>query len=735
MHSPRPAAPAGAAFLLLLAANAAPAQTAESPAAQTSQAEATLSAVRVVGRASYVPVEADDSYQPTPDASTLRTLAPTLEVPQVVNVVPAQVVRDQRPRNIDDALANVSGITQGNTLAGTQDTVMKRGFGGNRDGSIMHNGMPVVQGRAMNAAAESVEVLKGPSSLLYGIMDPGGVINVVSKKPQLDQRTALSLYGSGYAGGRHGGGLSLDTTGPIGTSGSDGGLAYRVVADHVNEDYWRAFGRHRETLFAPSLAWYGRDTQAVLWYEYRDFLTPFDRGTIIDPRTRRPLAVPRTERLDDTTNQMSGQSHLAQLSVDHQLGNGWATHLNLSYNRETYDAGQLRVTGINTTAGTLTRSNDATHGSLSTDSYGTAYMDGSLQLGGLKHDLQFGMDAEYRVFYRKDLLRQAITAPFSYLNPVYGLTPASSTVSASDSDQTDKLHNHALFFQDSIHLGDRWIAVAGLRWQDWSQIAGRGRPFTANTHIDGNQWLPRAGLIYKVDKHWSLYGSYTESIKPTSTIAPLASGVVIDSTVAPEHAKSFEVGAKFDAPGGLTGTVALFDIKKRNVLVSQYNSTTNLTEWRTSGAARSRGIEVDVAGKINRQWSGIASLALMNAKITEDPLYAGKLLWNAPKQTASLSAVYDAGNVFGGQGRLRLGGGVQYVGQRPGDSANSFWLPSYTVVNAFATYDTRISGHKTRFQLNVKNLFDRTYYPSSVNTYGVAIGDPRQVLFMTTVEF
>jgi iron complex outermembrane receptor protein len=395
----------------------------------------------------------------------------------------------------------------------------------------------------------------------------------------------------------------------------------------------------------------------------------------------------------------------------------------------------LRVNGINTAKGTLSRSNDATHGSLSTDSYGTAYMDGSLHLGGLRHDLQFGVDAEYRKFYRKDLLRQATTSTFSYLNPVYGLEPASSTVSASDSDQTDKLHNQALFLQDSIHLGGRWIAVAGLRWQHWAQVAGKGRPFVANTDIDGSKWLPRLGLIYKLAPHWSLYGSYTESLKPTSTIAPLASGVVIDSNVAPEHAKSWELGAKFDAPGGLTGSVALFDIKKRNVLVSQYNDTTKLTDWRTSGAARSRGIEVDVAGPINRRWSGIASLALMDAQITQDPLYAGKQLWNAPRQTASLSAVYDVGHVFGGQGRLRLGGGVQYVGKRAGDSANSFWLPSYTVANAFATYDTQLGGHKTRFQLNVKNLFDRTYYPSSVNTYGVAIGDPRQVQFLTTVEF
>jgi len=703
----------------------------EASAGESGEADGTLPAVRVVARAAPAPADADDRYQPTPDASTLRTTAPVLEIPQVVNVVPAQVIRDQRPRNIDDALTNVSGINQGNTLAGTQDTIMKRGFGGNRDGSIMHNGMPLVQGRGMNAAAESVEVLKGPSSQLYGLMDPGGVINVVSKKPQLRQRTSLSLLGSGYAGGRDGGGATLDTTGPIG----ENGLAYRLIVDHVDEDYWRNFGKHRETLVAPSLAWYGDDTQAVLWYEYRKYVTPFDRGTALDPRTQRPLALPRTQRLDEPFNEMRGETHLGQLSVDHQFGGGWAGHLNLSYNQETYDANQLRVNGINTTRGTLTRSNDATHGALSTDSYATAYVDGTVELGGMRHDLQFGWDAEYRRIYRADLLRQAARSTFSYLLPVYGLEAPSSTVSASDSDQTDRLHNQSLFFQDSIHLSDRWIAVAALRYQAWSQLAGRGRPFNVNTDTYGSKLLPRLGLIYKWTDTVSLYGSYTQSLKPASTIAPLSSGYVLDASVKPEEAKSWELGAKFDMPGGVTGTVALFDIHKRNVLVSQFNDVTKLTDWRTSGAARSRGLEVDVAGQLSKNWSAIASYAYIDAKTTEDPLYAGNRLWNVARQTASLSAVYDFGQVFGGEGRLRMGAGAHYVGKRAGDSANSFVLPGYTTVDAFATYDTRLYGKKVKFQLNVKNLFDKTYYPSAANTYFISMGDARQVSFLTTFEF
>lgn len=670
------------------------------------------------------------SYRPPSEANVTRSDIPVIDTPQAINIVPAQVLRDQRPRNLDDALANVSGIVQGNTLAGTQDTLLKRGFGGNRDGSIMHNGMPLVQGRGLNAAADSVEVLKGPSSLLYGIMDPGGVVDVVSKQPLLTPYHAISALGSTYGHGRNGADGTLDLTGPIG----DSGLAYRLVVDQVNEQYWRNFGEHRETLVAPSLAWYGRDTQVVLSYEYRKFLYPFDRGTALDPKTNQPLAIPARERLDEPFNEMDGESYLAQLTVDHQIDANWKAHFGYSYNRETYDAGQLRVQGVNSTTGVLSRSNDATHGALSTDSYAIAYIDGHFTVAGLRNDLQVGVDDEYRRIYRKDLLRQATKYTFNYLHPVYGLESPSATVSASDSDQTDTLHDASVFFQDSLHLTDKWILVGGARFLSYNQVAGRGRPFQVNTDLNGTKWLPRAGVVYKWTDTVSLYGSYTQSLKPTSTIAPLSTGVVIDSSVLPEEATSWEVGAKVAMPAGVTGTLAFFNIDKSNVLVSQYNDTTKQTDWRTSGKARSRGIELDVAGQIGQRWSVIASYAYIDAKTTEDPLYAGNRLWNVAQHTASLAAVYDFGAIFGGD-QLRVGAGAHYVGERPGDSANSFTLPAYTVADAFANYNTKWGGHNVSFQLNVKNLFNKTYYPSSANRYFVAVGDARQVSLLSTLEF
>ncbi|WP_431018805.1 TonB-dependent siderophore receptor [Burkholderia cepacia] len=670
-----------------------------------------------------------ESYRAPKEAGVLRSDIPLLDTAQAVNIVPAQVLRDQRPRNLDDALGNVSGITQGNTLAGTQDTIMKRGFGGNRDGSVMQNGMPLVQGRAFNAAVDSVEVLKGPTSLLYGLMDPGGVVNVVTKQPQLVRYNAISLGASTFGHGKNGGSATFDSTGPVG----DSRLAYRLIVDQSNEQYWRNFGEYRQTFVAPSLAWYGRDTQVVVSYQYRTFHSPFDRGTALDPRTNAPLDIPARRRLDEPFNNMDGESHLAQLSVDHQFNADWSAHLGYSYNRETYDANQLRTTGVDPVKGTLSRSNDATHGSLSTDSYGIGYVNGKLTLGGMRHDVQVGFDTEYRRIYRKDMLRQAVKTPFSYVDPVYGLLPPSSTVSASDSDQTDTLHDASAFVQDTIHLTDKWIVSGGLRYITYNQVAGRGRPFTANTDLSGSKWLPRAGVVYKWTDTFSLYGSYSQSLKPSSSIAPMT-GYIIDGATPPEEATAWEVGGKLDLPGGMTGTLAFFNIDKKNVLVSQYNDATKLTDWRTSGKARSRGIELDVSGRIGERVNVIASYAYIDAKTTEDPLYAGNQLWNVARHTASLAAVYDFGTLAGGDD-LRIGADVRYVGARPGDSANSFTLPSYVLADAFATYDTRIGKQKLSFQLNVKNLFNRTYYPSSANRYFVAIGDARQVSLLTTLQF
>lgn len=666
------------------------------------------------------------NYRAMPSATTLRSGASPLDTAQSVNVVPEQVIRDQLPRNIDDALANVSGVTQANTLAGTQDAVMRRGFGDNRDGSIMRNGMPLVQGRSLNAAVESVEVLKGPASLLYGIMDPGGIVNTISKRPELYQHGSVTLLGSAYANDRTGADGTIDVTGPIG----DGGLAYRFIGYGVSEDYWRNFGRHREMLVAPSLAWYGDMTTVQLNYEHREFITPFDRGTAFVNGA--PLAIPATRRLDEPFNNMWGQSDLVQASVEQKLNDDWKLTAAYSYNTETFSANQLRITAINATTGLETRSNDGTWGSLSRVSYGTSYVQGSFWLGGLRNEVLFGGDAQYRTIYRQDLIRQTVSTPFNIYNPVYGLIQPGTTISATDSEQTDKLGQYSLFLQDTLHLTDRLALIGGVRYMDYEQIAGRGRPFKANTNVAADKVLPLGGAILKLNDQLSLYASYTQSLKPNSTIAPLTGGVVLGSNIAPEQGTSWETGVKFDLDKRLSGTIAVYDIDKSNVLVSQLNAS-NVLEYTTAGKVRSRGAEVDVTGRLTQAWSMIGSYGYTDARVTDDPTYRGKRLQNVALNTASLYLVYDFGTAV--PGKLRLGGGARYVGDRAGDAANSFVMPSYVVADLFATYETKHQNLPVIYQLNVKNLFDNVYYPSANSVLNVAVGDARRVSLAATVKF
>ncbi len=163
----------------------------------------------------------------------------------MVNTVSDRVLEDQHATSLDEALYNVANVVQTNTLGGTQDAFTRRGFGANRDGSIMTNGLRTVLPRSFNAATERVEVLKGPASTLYGILDPGGLINVITKRPERQFSGSVSGTSTSFGGGTG----SVDITGPIeGTN-----LAYRLIGEYQNEDYWRNFGKNKSSFIAPSL--------------------------------------------------------------------------------------------------------------------------------------------------------------------------------------------------------------------------------------------------------------------------------------------------------------------------------------------------------------------------------------------------------------------------------------------------------------------------------------------------
>ncbi len=699
------------AISLAVAAWPAAAQTVPDAAAPAPAAEAVLPQVIVQEKAQEV------GYQPKRATTATRSDAALRDVPQAIAVVPAQVLQDQQVRSIDEALYNVSGITQANTLGGTQDAVIKRGFGFNRDGSILRDGIRTVLARNLTFTTERVEVLKGPSSVLYGTMDPGGVINMVTKKPQLSFAGQVGASLSSYGGG----GASVDLTGPLGEQG----LAYRFIADTSDVDYWRNFGKNRQTVIAPSLAWYGRDTYVRMSYEHTDYEQPFDRGTVIDSRTGRPVATDRRARFDEAYNRTLGDSDFFTVQAQHRLNTQWKLNAAYSYNRNGYDDYQARPVSLNPSTGILTRRPDGTRGALSQQHVGQINLEGQLQAGGMTHEILAGLDAEDSNIFRRDIIRGSNSGGFNVYDPVYGNLPHATSIDEAQSAQSDKIRQQALFAQDSIRLSPQWLLQLAGRWQHYDQIAGKGRPFVVGSESDGSKFVPRAGLVWQPSSEWSVYGSYSESFKPQSSI-----GNVI-GTLPPETAKAWELGTKWESPAGITATAALYDIRKRNVVVSE--TIDGQSYARAVGGARSRGLELDAAGRLGKQWQLIGTYAYTDAAVTDDPQYQDNRLANVARHTASLFAAYDF--AASSSGRWRAGAGLRHVGRRAGDAANSFNNAGYTVADSFVSWERPWSDRIVKLQLNIKNLFDKNYVSSSGSPIYVSLGERRQALLRAVVDF
>lgn len=658
-------------------------------------------------------------YQPLNTTTATLTNMPLLDIPQVVNTVSDRVIEDQHSTTLDEVLNNVSNVVQTNTLGGTQDAFVRRGFGSNRDGSVLTNGLKTVLPRSFNAATERVEVLKGPASTLYGILDPGGLVNVITKRPERTFGGSISATSTSFGGGTG----TVDLTGPIeGTN-----LAYRLIGSYQHEDYWRNFGKERSSFIAPSLTWFGDDATINVSYAHRNYSTPFDRGTIFDLNTGHAVNVNRETRFDEEYNITDGESDLAQLNAEYRINNQWTAKLDYSFSQDKYSDNQARVMKYDAATGNLTRRVDATQGSTQRQHSARFDLQGNVVIGGLYNEILTGVAYENYDLLRTDMIRCKNVQDFNIYNPSYGSTGKCTSVSAADSDQTIQQVSYSTYVQDSLYLTDKWIAVGALRYQYFTEYAGKGRPFNVNTDSTDNAWVPKFGLVYKATPNISLFGNVSRSFMPQYSIASYI------GELPPETATAWEAGAKFDLFEGLTANVTLFNINKNNVLYTETINDENVAK--TAGRVRSRGVEVDVAGALTQNINLIASYGYTDAKVMEDPDYKGKMLPNVPRHTGSLFLTYDFHNVYDAN-TLTVGGGGHAVSRRSGDNGEDYSLQGYAVADAFVSYKIKTE-HPVTLQVNVKNIFDKTYYTSSIATNNLSnqIGDPREVQFTVKMDF
>ncbi len=663
------------------------------------------------------------SYKASRTSTATRSDASVLEIPQTVTTVTSQAIKDKAANDLDDVLSDVSGVTQTNTIAGANDAIIRRGFGEAGDESILTDGLNTVLPHSFNATTDYVEVLKGPASTLYGILDPGGMVNVVTKKPEdAFSAEAWSTF-SAYGAGRYSSKAGFDVTGPVG----DTGFSYRLIAEGEDGDYWRNFGTNKNWLISPSLKWEGDDTELLLSYTHQDYLNPYDRGTIYDTANGSFLDISPRQRLDEAWSEVDGEADLFKASLTRQLGGNWEFSLNYAYSRNDFSADQTRALSYNAATGLLARRSDVRGYDETTEHAVRADLTGSETLFGLEHEFLFGSALRYEEVSRSELQRCNTRASLDVYDPTYG-TISPCVYDASNSvREYEYMRTQSLYAQDRIHLTEQLTAVGGIRLEHYDIEAGSGD--TVNTDTDGYALVPNAGLVWQFHPDMSLYTNVAKTFRPNSSINSAY------GSLDPEEGISYEVGSKVDFTDWLSGTLALYYSEKKNVAYSE-TTTSGDTVYRTAGLVRSKGIELDLAGQLTDDLQLVASYGFTDAEVVDDPDYAGNALANVARNTAALRLAYDYGEVFGGAGSLRFGGGIRAVGKRAGDADNSFYLPGYGVVDLFATY-TIEREHPVEIQLSLNNIFDKTYYTSSIgnSAYGIAVGEPFNAALSLRVKY
>lgn len=672
---------------------------------------------------------ADDGYR-AKTSEVGKTNTPILEIPQTVNVVTQQQIKDKKPETLAESLQNVSGVSYGNTTGGIFDAIIKRGFGGGRDGSIMRNGVPASVMHSFNKTVESVEVLKGPSSLLYGAQEPGGIINMVTKKPKYDFSNEIWAGVGNHAYWNAG----FDATGPI----ADSGFAYRFIFDKSKKRYWREFGSIENELFAPSLSYKGDDYRINFAYAHSKSIDPIDRGMYLIPNTGKLLPIDKKRRLDEPFNKLKTTLDTVDVNFEKNIGEDWLLRGAYAYSRSKHEYGHIRLMNVNLNTGTATRRNEYYDGFIHRTHAGSLNLNGYVQTGEIEHNLLFGIDAKSYYRYRPGGLRDTgAHLNINIYNPIYGRVGLPTVRESGIQYQT--LKTLGFYAQDSINLTENLIYSLGARYEFYRQIA-RGTVSGPNsTDQKDGKFTWQTGLLYLLTPEWSVYANYAQSFSPQMSM----SGDIGD--IKPEEGKSVELGTKFQNDS-ITASAAVFNIDKKNIMRTVNSVSTPV------GEARSRGFEFDFNGRVTQGLSVGASYAYTKTEVRKDSgafaVLVGKPLEATPKHQASLFANYDFSHL-GAKG-LRIGGGARYFGSwytyymrtnLPAVPAGTgFKMDDAVVYDAFISYDTKIAGYETNFAFNVKNLTDKLYYTSSstgtqANIIPIQPGYARQFMLTASVKF
>ncbi len=657
-------------------------------------------------------------------STATRTDTPIIETPQSVSVVTRDQMDDRAVRNLSDALAYTAGAMtarMGTSSSFGGDSISLRGFGG--DGSAGASSNEFLDGMRLlgtNFAVsgidpwllERVDVLRGPASVLFGQITPGGLINMISRRPSETAQGEVRLV-TGTGNRRE---MAFDTTGPLNEEGT---VLYRVSGIGLSTDLQATDNSRDRVAVAPSLTWrptaetsltllslYQRDTTRGSPMNY----LPAAGTALWNPNGRLPtdvyLGEPEWDRWNRTV-------YAIGYLLEH-AATDWLTLRNsYRYLHNDLDLRAVYRRALAADYRTLTRS---TFTAVEAADLQTVDTNGEIRFttGPATHTVLLGTD--YR-WLQGSTLRGAGTAPtINIFAPVYGQGPLTAPIYQSTLSTTQQLGFYA---QDQVRI-DQWALQFGLR-QDFAVWSDRNRLTGATSEQSAQALTGRAGLVYLFDFGLAPYASYSESFDPVS-------GVTYDgSSLQPTRARQYEVGVKYQPPGAESLiTLAAFDLTQTNRTTADPTHTGYSIQ---TGEVRIRGLEVEAVASLGDGLALAGSYTLLDSEVTQsNDGNLGRQLAALPRNMASLwlRQTWQDGALAG----LMLGAGVRYVGRSYGDNMNTFSVQAHTLVDFALRLDMERVAPALRgfsLSLNATNLFDTRYVSSCTTTTTCYWGNGRNV--------
>jgi iron complex outermembrane recepter protein len=641
------------------------------------------------------------------------------DLPQSVRVLTADLLKDVGVTDLAGALDMTSGTARQSNLGGLWDSYSMRGFTGdpNFGSDFLVNGFSSSRGYnglRDSASTTSVEVLKGPASALYGRGEPGGTVNITTKKPLFQPAQAIEASIGSFNTYR----TAVDLTGPISEK-----FAFRLNAAYQKGDSFRDTIKTERSFVSPSFLWM-MDNDTTLSYEVEAVKqkVPFDRGVVA---VNGVLGlVPNSRFLGEPGDGPVTVDSLGhQVFFQHFFNDDWSVQSGFSYRDSSLAGTSTEAVNLLSDGRTLRRMRRLRDFSAN-DTSGRLELLGKFKTGAIAHSVLVGVDA-YRFNDRRIQFRASPTATAPYAidiyNPIYGQTPPAMSLIVNTKEEQ---RSHAVYAQDQVDLTAQWKALFGVRFDRYDQsLSNYRRGVSSAQSLSATS--PRVGLVYEPSKSTSLYATAAKGFRPNS-------GISVDNTGFPaETSKAYEIGAKLDsADGKFSSTIALFSISKNNVLTI---NPANIDFSIPAGEVASKGLEIDASGEVMRNVRLSAAYAYTDSKVTKgDTAFpTGSAFPNVPKHSGNILLVR---NFALGTGFASIGAGVNYVGERYGDVAfaSSFKLPSYATVRLISSYSP---SKQLRLAFNVDNLFNKAYYASSYSQVWVAPGTERTATLTANYKF